>query len=109
MKTKLTYLKVLSFLFLFSSSPVVFGDVLQDRPEEDVDPKMMEMILAFTSKDFKKVCDMSLLLAQIIDQFAQWSLGNCYVKGQGVEQDYKQALKWYLLSAKQGIKDRNLI
>jgi len=52
MKTKLTYLKVLSFLFLFSSSPVVFGDILQDRPEEDVDPKMMEMILAFTSKDF---------------------------------------------------------
>jgi hypothetical protein len=39
---------------LFSSSPVVFGDVLQDRPEEDVDPKMMEMVLAFTSKDFKK-------------------------------------------------------
>ena len=52
MKTKLTYLKVLSFLFLFSSSPVVFGDVLQDRPEEDVDPKMMGMILTFTSKYF---------------------------------------------------------
>ena len=47
---------------------------------------------------------MSLPLAQSGDQFAQWSLGNCYVKGQGVEQDYKQALKWYLLPAKQGHK-----
>ena len=54
LKTKLTYLKVLSFLFFFSSSPVVFGDVLQDRPEEDVDPKMMGMILTFTSKYFLK-------------------------------------------------------
>jgi TPR repeat protein len=104
MKTKLTYLKVFSFMFLFSSSPVVFGDILQDRPENDVNSKMMEIILAFTSKDFKKVCDMSLPLAQNGDQIAQWNLGNCYVKGQGVEQDYKQALKWYLLSAKQGHK-----
>ena len=83
MKTKHTYLKVLSFLFLFSSSPVVFGDVLQDRPEEDVDPKMMEMILAFTLKDFKKVCDISIPLAQ------------------GVLQVYKEAVKWFNLSAEQ--------
>ena len=71
MKTKLTYLKVLSFLFLFSSSPVVFGDILQDRPEENVDPKMMEMILAFTSKDFKKVCFLKvcLRLALTLEQF----------------------------------------
>ena len=30
------------------------------------------------------------------------------MKGQGVEQDYKQALKWYLLSAKQGHKRSQL-
>ena len=43
-------------------------------------------------------------LAEGGDQFAQWNLGNCYLKGQGVEQDYNKAFKWYLLSAKQGNK-----
>ena len=50
---------------------------------------------------------MSLPLAQSCDQFAQWSLGNCYVKGQGVEQDYKQPLKWYRLAAEQGNEKHN--
>ncbi|WP_052444445.1 caspase family protein [Flammeovirga sp. OC4] len=36
------------------------------------------------------------------DQKAQYRLGNIYSKGKEVTQDYKEALKWYRLSAEQG-------
>lgn len=36
------------------------------------------------------------------DAEAQISLGNCYYKGRGVPQDYKEAAKWSRLSAEQG-------
>ncbi|MBT6401696.1 sel1 repeat family protein [candidate division WWE3 bacterium] len=64
----------------------------------------MEMINAFLEKDSKKLYDLNLPLAEEGDQFAQWNLGNYYLRGEGVEQDYKQAFKWYSLSAKQGHK-----
>ena len=39
------------------------------------------------------------------DAEAQCSLGDCYRLGQGVEQDYSAAFKWYQLSAEQGYSD----
>ena len=33
---------------------------------------------------------------------AQDNLGNLYAKGEGVEQDYTEALKWWRMSAEQG-------
>ena len=32
----------------------------------------------------------------------QYKLGTMYVKGQGVTQDYQEAVKWYRLAAEQG-------
>jgi len=99
MKTKLTFLLSLTFLFLFSCS-----DSVDDSKDEStiIDPKAMEMIKAFTENDSKKLYDLNLPLAQEGDQFAQWNLGNYYLRGDGVEQDFKEAFKWYSLSAKQG-------
>ena len=34
---------------------------------------------------------------------AQTNLGNRYRNGEGVPQDYKEAVKWYRLAAEQGI------
>ena len=34
---------------------------------------------------------------------AQYNLGIMYAKGQGVPQDYAEAVKWYRLAADQGI------
>jgi hypothetical protein len=101
MKTPLTFLLSLTFLFLFSSS--VYGDNSKDKSAV-IDPKFMEMIKAFTEHDSKKLYDLNLPLAQEGDQFAQWNIGNFYLRGDGVEQDYKEAFKWYSLSAKQGHK-----
>src|SRR5689334_1073322 len=33
---------------------------------------------------------------------AQFNLGNCYYYGFGVEKDFKEAVKWFQLSAEQG-------
>ncbi len=33
---------------------------------------------------------------------AQYSLGNQYRKGEGVPQDYAEAVRWYRLAAEQG-------
>jgi alpha/beta superfamily hydrolase len=37
------------------------------------------------------------------DREAQFNLGNMYYNGQGVLQDYKEAVKWYTKSAEQGL------
>ena len=40
--------------------------------------------------------------AEAGDPYAQFNLGNAYYKGNGVPQDYKEAVKWYTKSADQG-------
>ena len=36
------------------------------------------------------------------DAHAQFILGRCYYNGDGVTQDYKEAVEWYTKAAKQG-------
>ena len=43
--------------------------------------------------------------AEAGDPYAQFNLGNAYYKGNGVPQDYKEAVKWYTKSADQGVAD----
>ena len=88
MKTKLTFLLSLTFLFLFSS--VVFGDDFQDGLD------------AYQKKDYKEAVKLFLPLAEQGNADAQSNLGFMYEKGQGVPQDYKEAVRLYRLSAEQG-------
>ena len=88
MKTPLTFLLSLTFLFLFSGS--VYGDDFQDA--HDVANK----------GDFKTAYKLFVLLAEQGNAEAQVSLGVMYQKGLGVSQDYKEAVKWFRLSAEQG-------
>ncbi len=41
-------------------------------------------------------------LAERGNEAAQASLGFMYAKGQGVAQDYQEAVRWYRLAAEQG-------
>ena len=36
------------------------------------------------------------------DANAQYALGRCYAQGDGVEQSYSEAIKWYSKAAKKG-------
>ena len=47
----------------------------------------------------------NLKLAKKGNSEAQYYLGVCYDNGQGVEQDYKEAVKWYRKAAEQGHSD----
>ena len=91
MKTKLTFLLSLTFLFLFSGS--VFADDFQDAVD------------AYKRKDYKTAYKLFLPLAEQGDADAQYSLGLMYANGEGVPQDYKEAVKWFRLSAEQGIAE----
>ena len=44
----------------------------------------------------------ALLLLALNLHRAQFNLGVMYDKGQGVQQDYKETMKWHTLSAQQG-------
>jgi len=81
MKTKkLTFLLALTFLFLISGS--VFGDDFQDATD------------AYERKDYKEAVKLYRLSAEQGDAEAQYNLGLMYDEGQGVPQDYKEAVKW---------------
>ena len=91
MKTKLTFLLSLTFLFLFSS--VVFGDDWNDGVD------------AYERKDYKTAYKLWLPLAEQGFAKAQYKLGTLYNYGLSVPQDYKEAVRLYLLSAEQGYVD----
>ncbi len=79
---------VLAFLMTLSS-PVVAQDVEKGYA-------------AAQAGDFATALQVWLPLAEQGEAFAQSNLGLMYERGQGVPQDYKEAVKWYRLAAEQG-------
>ena len=75
-KTKLTFLLSLTFLFLFGCQTVGW-----------IDPMTKQRIISSALQG---------------NADAQNDLGVMYQNGEGVPQDYKEAVKWYRLSAEQG-------
>jgi TPR repeat protein len=100
MKSKLTFLLSLTFLFLFSASSVVFGDYLQGIER------------AFERQDYKTAYKLTLPLAEQGDYNAQFALGLMYRKGVGVRKNFVLAHMWFNLASsrhKDGVKNKNLI
>ena len=60
-------------------------------------------LAAYNSNDYKTAVEELLPLAKQGDALAQGYIGLMYEPGSGVVQDYAEALKWYQLSAEQGI------
>ncbi len=90
MKTPLTFLLSLTFLFLFSGCSVVFADDYQVGLD------------ALQRKDYKEAVNLWKPLAEQGNVTAQYNLGHMYEKGKGVSQDYKEAIRLFHLSAEQG-------
>ena len=79
----------IAFLCLLLSS--VFADDFEDA------------LKAYDSGDYKTAYRLLVNEANTKKTArAQFNLGVIYAKGQGVMQDYKEALKWYKLAAEQG-------
>ena len=91
MKTPLTFLLSLTFLFLFSGS--VYGDDYQDGLD------------AYVRKDYKEAIKWYRLSAEQGNARAQFWLGVMYSNGQGVLQDYVLAHMWFNLSGSNGNKN----
>ena len=49
--------------------------------------------------------DMDRILAEEGNPIAQYNLGLMYDNGEGVPQDYAEAMRWYRLAAEQGCAD----
>ena len=81
MKTKLTLLLSLTFLFLFSGFSIPFFENFQDGKD------------AYDKKDYKNAHKIFLKLAKKGNGEAQFSLGDMYISGKGVPKDYKEAVK----------------
>jgi TPR repeat protein len=57
---------------------------------------------AYVAGNYGKAKDLLKPLAEDGDASAQWMFGHMYHDGNGVPQDYKEAVKWYRLAAEQG-------
>ena len=89
MKLKLTFLLLLTFLFLFSGS--IYGSDFTDGWD------------AYKKKDYKEAVRLFRLSAEQGSAEAQVLLGGMYSRGEGVTVDFKEAEKWMRLSAEQGL------
>ncbi len=78
------------FLFLFSSSSVVFADDFKDALD------------ALDREDYEALYKLTLPLAEKGNAKAQYMLGGMYSEGLGGVQNYKEAVRWYRLAAEQG-------
>ncbi|MGN6843432.1 tetratricopeptide repeat protein, partial [Neisseria sp. P0021.S006] len=59
---------------------------------------LAQAVWADSLQDYKK----TLQAAEQGNAKAQFSLGKMYYKGEGVRQDYAQAVQWYRRAAEQG-------
>ena len=60
------------------------------------------IIYYYDKQDYEKAFYWFQKVANQGDDGAQFSLGDCYYTGNGIEQDYKKAAYWYKKSADQG-------
>ena len=90
---QLTFLLVLTFLFLFSGCSVLGDDDFNDALD------------AYKRQDYKTAYRLWLPLAEQGYAPAQFNLGVMYERGRGVPQDYKEAVKWYHLSKEKGLRN----
>ena len=84
-------------LSLALSAPQVSADAFEDA------------VSAYQRGDFLTAAKTFRKLAEQGDAAAQYNLGLMYDNGQGVPQDYAEAVKWYRLAAEQGMPAHNSI
>ena len=67
-----------------------------------------QAVAFYDAEDYDNAVPLLQEAANQGDPVAQNKLGNCYIYGWGVEQDYEEGLKWYHLAADQGYPNTTL-
>ena len=94
MKTQpLIFSFTFTLLGFFSGFSVVFADGFQQRLNTYLEKDKIEQ---------RRVNKLVTSLAEQGDAKSQFKMGMIYKLGQGVQQDYEEAVKWYRLGAEQG-------
>jgi hypothetical protein len=81
---------------------IFFAFLLLSFISQAADTRFEEGVDAYQNKSYQQAFAIFLPLAQAGNVDAQLSVGTMYDRGQGVEQDSQEALKWYQLAAGQG-------
>ena len=87
-------------LFVSTMDDTVRCRLFYEVEEQDTDFSVnvkRSQFKQYTPKILDELC-----LAEQGDARAQYNLGVCYYFGEGVEQDYEEAVKWYRKAAEQG-------
>lgn len=92
--------KTLLTTALFGASIFSFQSTVYAMEEEQVD----KIVHLFEQKDFKSALAIIRPLAEQGDGIAQGMLAVLYKNGDGIKQDYFEAIKWYKKSAEQGVR-----
>jgi uncharacterized protein len=61
-----------------------------------------EATAAYDREEYGTALQLLRPLAEGGDPRAQYSLGNIYIRGNGVPQDYAEAMRWYRMAGEQG-------
>ena len=81
---------------------IVIAFLLLSFISHAADTRFDEGVEAYQNNNYQQAFAIFLPLAQAGNVDAQLSVGTMYDRGQGVEQDSQEALKWYKLAADQG-------
>ena len=81
---------------------IFFAFLLFSFISQAADIRFEEGVDAYQNNSYQQAFAIFLPLAQAGNVDAQLSVGTMYDRGQGVEQDSQEALKWYQLAADQG-------
>ncbi len=57
----------------------------------------------------EKALEYFLMAANLKDDYGQYIVGYCYFKGQGIEEDLDEAIKWFKLAAEQEMVEAQLL
>ena len=115
--TPMLHSRILHRTFIFSLAVILtafvftaYGEVDEKTEAKDTEKTetadmedLREAKAAYSINDYDFAVRHFALAAEQGNAEAQFYLGTCYYKGEGVEQNYSEAVKWFRKAADQGV------
>ncbi len=98
---KILFMTIATHLLLIFLS-LTIPNVYSATPNDSAEQLHREADTAVRMRNFSRAAEIYLELAEAGDKEAQYTLGNLYRAGRGVDQDHEKAFQWFLKAADQG-------